>query len=35
MDDFNKYDKYNNQNNSWNYTPGNNPDQYSYSYYKL
>ena len=34
MDDFNKYDKYNNQNNSWNYTPGNNPDQYSYSYYK-
>lgn len=31
MDDYNKY---NNKDNSWNYTPSYNPDQYSYSYYK-
>ena len=31
MDDYNRY---NNPDNSWNYTPSSNPDEYTYSYYE-
>ena len=29
-----EYRGYNNSDNSWNYTPSSNPDEYTYSYYR-